>query len=358
MNLAIEVLSSIYLIGPVVVGSLAYLFIKNNKTKSKTTANKITEPSINTETEKKVDSKLGIAQVKPKSPWAAVMQKTRDKWFQFSSTEKNALKEKLEEALLGADVGYHSTQALLAKLDFTKEWSTLREDLSKEISLSFDNAFAGIEEKNWPQKKETPHVILFIGVNGVGKTTSIAKIAKELKEKNHSVILAAGDTFRAAASDQLKQWGDRLGIPVIEGSAGADSSSVLFDAVKSGLAKKIDYILCDSAGRLHNNDQLMENLSKNIRVLEKALPGAPHDTILVLDANTGQNMIAQAKKFTQLGVTGLILSKLDGSAKGGAVIPLLSELKIPIIKIGVGESQDDMLNFDSKMFSSALLGSE
>ena len=284
------------------------------------------------------------------SPWQRVLQKTRDRWFSFGSKEARINRAQLEEALLGADVGFKASQTLLDKIDFSKKWGELQNDLAHEISSVFTN------QENWPQKKHSPHVILFVGVNGVGKTTSIAKVARELKNRGHSVLLAAGDTFRAAAADQLKAWAQRLDIPCVAGGDTADSSSVLFDAIKSGIAKNVDFVICDSAGRLHNNEQLMENLGKNKRVLEKALPGSPHDTILVLDANTGQNMLSQGKKFLELGLTGLILTKLDGSAKGGAVIPLIQDLKLPILKVGVGEGEEDMMSFDPKNFSESMLG--
>lgn len=329
--------------------SVAYYFLKG---RSSTPSKEIKEETTTTVT----TSTPVVAAKAPSSKWIGVLQKTRDRWFSFSSSEKNLLKEKLEEALLGADVGFKATQDLLSQLDFAKDWDLLRTDLANALSQNLKTSLGENILSDWPSPKSKPHVILFVGVNGVGKTTSVAKLTRELKDKGKSVILAAGDTFRAAASEQLKQWGDRLDVRVIEGSAGADSSSVLFDAVKSAISKDIDYVLCDSAGRLHNNDQLMENLAKNKRVLEKALPSAPHDTILVLDANTGQNMISQAKKFGDLGLTGLILTKLDGSAKGGAIVALSSELKIPIYRIGVGESQEDLLNFNSKEFSEALVG--
>lgn len=288
--------------------------------------------------------------VLPVSAWQRVLQKTQSKWFRFESKETIIRKEQLEEALLGADVGFKASHEFLNKLDFTKSWGEVQKDLSKLIASVFPMA------ATWPQRKTTPHVILFVGVNGVGKTTSIAKLAKELKSNGSSVLLAAGDTFRAAASDQLKAWAERIDVPCVAGGTGADSSSVIFDAVKSGISKNTDYVFCDSAGRLHNNDQLMENLVKNKRVLEKAMPGSPHDIVLVLDANTGQNMLNQGKKFLELGVTGLILTKLDGSAKGGAIIPLVQELKLPILKVGVGEGETDMMPFDPDSFSQSLVG--
>ncbi len=287
----------------------------------------------------------------PTANWTSILRKTREKWFGLSQGEK-VQRESLEEALLGADVGFKCSQELLAELDFSQNWSVLQTALSKKMALHF----AGVSTHQWPMKKNSPHVILVIGVNGVGKTTSIAKLARELKFKGYSVLLAAGDTFRAAAAEQLSTWADRIGVPCIKGGDNADSSAVLFDAIKAGIARNSDYIICDSAGRLHNNDQLMENLNKNKRVIEKALPGAPHDVVLVLDANTGQNMLNQGKKFLELGLTALILTKIDGSAKGGAVLPLVQELKLPIVRLGVGEGDEDFMEFDSLRFSRALVG--
>lgn len=284
--------------------------------------------------------------------WSQLLKKTREKWFGLNQGEK-VQREQLEEALLGADVGYKCSQELLENLDFSLSWSELQKTISLRMSTAFENTAPA---QVWPQKKNKPHVILVVGVNGVGKTTSIAKLSRELKAQGHKVLLAAGDTFRAAASDQLAAWAEKLDIPCIKGGENSDSSAVLFDAIKAGEARGVDFVICDSAGRLHNNDQLMENLNKNKRVIEKALPGAPHDVVLVLDANTGQNMLNQGKKFLELGLTGLILTKIDGSAKGGAVYPLVHELKLPILRVGIGEGENDMLSFDASSFSQALIG--
>jgi fused signal recognition particle receptor len=287
--------------------------------------------------------------------WTSTLRKTREKWFGLSHGEK-IQRAHLEEALLGADVGFKCSQELLTDLDFAKDWSELQRELSKRMSVKFESVSSGEISKSWPVKKGVPHVILVVGVNGVGKTTSIAKLARELKMRGNSVLLAAGDTFRAAAAEQLAAWAEKLDIPCIKGGENSDSSAVLFDAIKAGEARRVDFVICDSAGRLHNNDQLMENLNKNKRVIEKAKPSAPHDVVLVLDANTGQNMLNQGKKFLSLGLSALILTKIDGSAKGGAVLPLVQELQLPIVRLGVGEGEEDLLEFDPASFSGALVG--
>lgn len=333
-----------------------YFFLKNKK---KTEPKGWTESAEITST---VESKVPLEELNskghkstaPASKWNGILKKTRERWFGLNANEK-VQREHLEEALLGADVGFKCSQDLLNSLDFSKDWSQLQSDISTRMSESF---MAAAPMQSWPQKKNKPHVILVVGVNGVGKTTSIAKLARELKLQGHSVLLAAGDTFRAAAAEQLATWAERLEIPCIKGGENADSSSVLFDAIKAGIARNVDFVICDSAGRLHNNDQLMENLNKNKRVIEKALPSAPHDIVLVLDANTGQNMLNQGKKFLTLGLTALVLTKIDGSAKGGAVFPLVQELKLPVVRVGIGEGEEDMLPFDSSKFSRALVGLE
>jgi fused signal recognition particle receptor len=200
-----------------------------------------------------------------------------------------------------------------------------------------------------------PRVVLILGVNGAGKTTTIGKLAAQLKAQGKSVLLGAGDTFRAAAADQLEVWADRAGVPIVTGPDGGDPSSVLFDAVKKASADGIDVVLCDTAGRLHTKTNLMEELKKVHRSLAKACPGAPHETILVLDGTVGQNAIAQAKQFGEASpLTGIILTKLDGTAKGGVVLGIVDELKVPIRYIGVGEKIDDLRHFVPDDFVAAL----
>jgi fused signal recognition particle receptor len=295
------------------------------------------------------------------SSWWSALSLTRAR-FSKPSAE---LKVSLEEAFLSTDLGVKNTQDLLAQIDWN-EVKTHNPDQQHSIALArarglLQSWISSSEAPEvWPVKAaEGPKVIWFVGVNGVGKTTSIAKLASELVGKGHKVLLAAGDTFRAAAASQLQSWAERLNIECIRGAEGADSSSVLFDAIQAGRARGVDFVLCDSAGRLHNQAQLMEALQKNKRVMEKALPGAPHEVLLVLDANTGQNMLSQARQFLQsVGVSGLVLTKLDGSARGGAVVAVSRELGLPIYRLGLGEKPKDFESFDPNAFLQAMLGSE
>jgi fused signal recognition particle receptor len=204
-------------------------------------------------------------------------------------------------------------------------------------------------------KQATPFVILVVGVNGAGKTTTIGKLAKRLQMQGHSVMLAAGDTFRAAAVEQLQTWGERNAIPVVAQHTGADSASVIYDAVQSAQAKGIDVLIADTAGRLHTKSNLMDELKKVTRIMAKLDANAPHEVLLVLDAGTGQNALSQAKQFNEtVPLTGLVLTKLDGTAKGGVIFALARQMGIPIRFIGIGEGIDDLQDFDAKMFVDAL----
>ncbi len=306
-----------------------------------------------------------------KSSWWAALAKTRSRFSWASNLEISELKSAIEEACIVCDMGVQNTNEAIEALpwDELKNVSDEKRELAAKLALSktlgswleaSHNAQKNEQtsSNNWPTPKTgQPTVIWFVGVNGVGKTTSIAKFAHELVGKGHSVLLAAGDTFRAAASEQLETWAKRLDVPCVRGAAGADSSAVLFDAIQSAQAKKIDFVLCDSAGRLHNHAQLMDALSKNQRVMNKALEGAPHETLLVLDAHTGQNMLAQAKQFqADIGLTGLILTKLDGSARGGAVVAVSRQTGLPIRRLGLGEKETDFVKFEAAAFIKALLG--
>ncbi|MBR9884587.1 MAG: signal recognition particle-docking protein FtsY, partial [Oceanospirillales bacterium] len=205
-----------------------------------------------------------------------------------------------------------------------------------------------------PQDK-SPAVILMVGVNGVGKTTTIGKLAKRYQSEGKSVMLAAGDTFRAAAVEQLQVWGERNNVPVVAQHTGADSASVLFDALQSAKAKGVDVLIADTAGRLQNKDNLMQELQKVVRVMQKIDPSAPHEVMLVLDAGTGQNAISQAKQFKEaVGVTGITLTKLDGTAKGGIIFAIAKQFGLPIRFIGVGEQVDDLRPFEANEFVKAL----
>jgi fused signal recognition particle receptor len=262
----------------------------------------------------------------------------------------------LEEVLFTADIGpraadriFQSVKTGLSKdelEDADKIWMQIRQT-SREI-LSVDAPPVDITSRK-------PFVLLVLGVNGVGKTTTIGKLAKKLADDGKKVILAAGDTFRAAATEQLQEWGKRADVPVVTGKAGGDPSSVVFDAIKRGVDENFDVVICDTAGRLHSNVGLMDELKKLRRVCDKAMPGAPHETWMVLDATNGQNAIQQAKTFkNDMEISGIVLTKLDGSAKGGVVLGICDELKVPVRYVGVGEKIGDLRPFDPAAFVEAL----
>jgi len=267
----------------------------------------------------------------------------------------------LEEVLFTADIGVKTASRLLETVrervrskelhDAGKVRAALREEIRRILSL--DGAATGEQALRIGEAR--PWVVLVVGVNGSGKTTTIGKLAAKLKAAGHGVLLGAGDTFRAAAGEQLEIWAERVGAPIVRGKEGGDPASVCFEAVQRGVAEKVDVVLCDTAGRLHTKAPLMEELKKVKRVVAKAAPGSPHETLLVLDSTTGQNGIAQARQFHEaLGVTGLVLTKLDGTAKGGVVIGICDELKIPVRYVGVGEAVGDLKPFDPDAFVEAL----
>lgn len=267
--------------------------------------------------------------------------------------------EELEEALIMADLGVQTTMEIVNRLRnrVKKEHATdpalvkgmLVEEITEMLSEGAE------EEENLP----SPTVMLVIGVNGVGKTTTIGKLAHSFKEDGKSVLLAAADTFRAAAIDQLEIWGERAGIEVIKHEENSDPAAVVFDAVHAARNKKADLLICDTAGRLHNKKNLMEELRKIARVIEREYPDANREVYLVLDATTGQNALQQARLFQEVAdITGIILTKLDGTAKGGIVVAIKSELKIPVRYIGVGEGIDDLQRFSAADFAKALFGGE
>ncbi|MGM0844569.1 MAG: signal recognition particle-docking protein FtsY [Bacillota bacterium] len=263
--------------------------------------------------------------------------------------------EELEEILIGADVGFDTVMELVDQLRYEaqrrniQETSELQSVISEKLVEIYEGDGEASSELNIQEDKLT--VILFVGVNGVGKTTTIGKMAHMFKEQGKSVLLAAGDTFRAGAIDQLEVWGQRAGVPVIKHSEGSDPAAVIFDAVQSAKAKNADILLCDTAGRLQNKVNLMNELQKVKRVIEREIPGAPHEVLLVLDATTGQNALLQAKTFKEAtDVSGIVLSKLDGTAKGGIVIGIKNELQIPVKFVGLGEKVDDLQPFDSEKY--------
>ena len=267
--------------------------------------------------------------------------------------------EELETRLLMADVGMEATQRIIA--DLTQRTSrfeltnmdALMTALSEEMTDILQPVAVPLEIN--PEHK--PTVILLVGINGAGKTTTIGKLAKKFQNDGKSVMLAAGDTFRAAAVEQLQVWGERNDIPVIAQGTGADTASVIYDAMESAKARNIDVLLADTAGRLHTQNNLMEELKKVKRVMQKIDADAPHEIMLIVDASIGQNALAQAKEFNNaLGLTGISVTKLDGTAKGGILFAIAEQIGIPVRFIGVGESIDDLQEFDAEKFTKALIG--
>jgi fused signal recognition particle receptor len=270
--------------------------------------------------------------------------------------------DQLEEALVSADVGIDTTVAIIQRIearvakDKYINTSELNHILQSEIQQMLVHADGNLlANTSISDSGKKPYVILIVGVNGVGKTTSIGKLAYQLKQAGKSVMLGAADTFRAAAVDQLTIWSDRVGVPIVKKEMGSDPASVAFDAVNSAVAKGVDVLIIDTAGRLHTKTHLMEELSKIKRVIQKVIPDAPHEVMLVLDGSTGQNAIEQAKQFTAAtDVSGMIITKLDGTAKGGVVLAIAHQFKIPVRFIGVGEKMEDLLVFDPEQFVESL----
>jgi fused signal recognition particle receptor len=264
--------------------------------------------------------------------------------------------DELEQVLFSADIGPKTADKLFQSIKrrLSKDELADPEAVWTEIR---DQSLAVLEVDAPPLdfSRHKPFVLLTIGVNGVGKTTTIGKIAAKLRAEGKRVLLGAGDTFRAAAVEQLVIWGERAGAPVVRGKEGGDPSSVIFDAIKRGVEENFDVVICDTAGRLHTKVDLMEELKKVGRVCNKALEGAPHETWLVLDATTGQNAIQQAQMFKEaMNITGFVLTKLDGTAKGGVILGICDELRVPVRYIGIGESVSDLREFDPRAFASAL----
>jgi len=293
------------------------------------------------------------------------VRKSKESWFGKISHlfDRNSfgdeLWEELEELLISADVGVDTTDKLLSKVkqrvktDQLQEASQIREALKEEMVnlLSIPEKSTPVSEHNG----ESPQIILVVGVNGAGKTTSIAKLSYDLNSQGKRVILAAGDTFRAAAIEQLKYWGNKVGAEVIAHQPGGDPGAVAFDAIQAGYSRHAQIVIIDTAGRLHTKFNLMEELKKIKRVVSKHDASAPHQTLLVMDATTGQNGLTQAKHFTEaVGINGIILAKLDGTARGGIVFAICDELNIPISYIGTGEQLQDMAPFDAETFVNAI----
>lgn len=299
------------------------------------------------------------------------LEKTKDSFFSKltrsvvgkSKVDSEVLDE-LEEILITSDVGVDTTLKIIGRIEDriardkyvgTEELnSVLREEIS---ALLAEHDTSGPTEYELPKHNGDPHVIMVVGVNGVGKTTSIGKLAHQFKSAGKSVVLGAADTFRAAAVQQLIIWSERVGVPIVQQGMGADPASVAFDALSSAKAQGADVVIIDTAGRLHNKVNLMNELSKIKRVMEKVIPDAPHEILLVLDGSTGQNAFEQAKQFAlATSLTGLIITKLDGTAKGGVVIGISDQMSIPVRFIGVGEGMEDLQVFHRDAFVESIFG--
>ena len=272
-----------------------------------------------------------------------------------SSTELPELEE-LEEILIGADVGVRTAMEIVETLRGKASQGMTSEALRKHLAEAVRERI-GAATPIVESPTEGPLVLLVVGVNGSGKTTTIGKLAARYAREGKSVMLAAGDTFRAGAIEQLKVWGSRAGVPVVAQQPGADPAAVIFDALKAAQSRKVDVLICDTAGRLQAQSALMDELAKVVRVMKKAVPTAPHEVLLVLDGTIGQNALSQAKVFKEVvGVTGVVLTKLDGTAKGGVVVGVRAETGLPVKLVGLGEGIDDLRDFDPDAFVEALLG--
>ena len=296
------------------------------------------------------------------------LQKTKDSFFSKitkaiagKDTVDEEVLDELENALVAADVGIDTTVAIIKRIEesvakdkyigTSQLNNILQEEIMAMLTDASSNEFMNFEI---PEGKK-PYVLLVVGVNGVGKTTTIGKLAHNFKKNGKSVILGAADTFRAAAVDQLTIWSDRVGVPIVKKEMGSDPSSVAFDSVASGIAREADIVIIDTAGRLHNKAHLMDELGKIRRVIGKKMPDAPHEVLLVLDGSTGQNAVEQAKHFTAAtDVTALAVTKLDGTAKGGVVLAIANQFKIPVKYIGVGEKMEDLQIFNKYEFVDSL----
>lgn len=309
---------------------------------------------------------------KEKETLDAGLQKTKDGFFSKitkaiagKSTVDEEVLDNLEEALVSADVGIDTTVQIIQRIEKrvaqdkylnSNELNKILQDEMQNILVDAPESSTYAFETPLPSK---PFVILVVGVNGVGKTTTIGKLAHNFKKAGKSVLLGAADTFRAAAVDQLTIWSERVGVPIVKQPMGSDPAAVAFDTVQSGVSRGADVILIDTAGRLHNKAYLMDELGKIRRVVQKVIPEAPHEVLLVLDGSTGQNALEQAKQFTAAtDVTALAITKLDGTAKGGVVLAIANQFKIPVKFIGVGEKMEDLLVFDKHEFVDSLFNLE
>ena len=267
------------------------------------------------------------------------------------------LLEEIEEILITADVGVDTTMSIIDKLTDAIKTKKITDpqDVKGELKLIVEEILTN--ENSTLDVSHKPTIILMVGVNGVGKTTTIGKLSSRYKKEGKKVLIAAGDTFRAAAIDQLEVWANRSGVDIIKHQEGADPGAVIFDSIKAAKARDIDLLICDTAGRLHNKANLMNELSKVFKIVDREYPEAKKEVLLVVDATTGQNAVSQAKSFKQVcDITGIVLTKLDGTAKGGVVLAVKSEVDVPVKLIGVGEKIEDLQDFDAKAFSKALFG--
>ena len=272
----------------------------------------------------------------------------------FSSIDDDFYEE-IEEILIMGDIGVNATESIIESLKEKVKENHIKDPAEcKELLINSIKEQMDVGETAYRFETEKS-VVLVIGVNGVGKTTSVGKLAGKLKDQGKKVVLAAADTFRAAAGDQLQEWANRAGVDMIGGQEGADPAAVIFDTIAAGKARDADLIICDTAGRLHNKKNLMEELAKIYRVIDRELPYSDREVLLVLDATTGQNAVNQAREFMNAAeITGIVLTKLDGTARGGVVLSIMDDLKIPVKFVGVGEQVDDLQPFDAEAFAQGL----
>jgi len=285
-----------------------------------------------------------------------ILEKVKDAMIPDLPVDQRAI-DALEEGLLGADVGAELSGELIARIEKRTRQERIT-DLARLSQVLRDETRALIPDRaadSIDTSAAKPFVVVAVGVNGTGKTTTIAKLAQRWKGEGKSVLIGAADTFRAAAIEQMQAWGDRIGVPVIKHKTGSDPAAVAHDTIAAAKARGTDVVLIDTAGRLHNKSHLMQELSKIRRVIEKELPGAPHETLLVIDGTTGQNGVAQAAAFLEAAkVTGIVITKLDGTAKGGVILSIMRRFDIPVKFVGVGEGEDDLIEFEPDAFVTGL----
>lgn len=323
----------------------------------------VTEPEFDTETEK--SSEEETEEDSPEKLYEKGLEKTNkgfgarlNAFFAKFRTVDEDFFDDLEDLLIESDVGFETAEQLTdelreeAKLQNAKSRDDLKQVIVEKLVDLYDQGGQGKDEKLAYNPDDKPNVYLFVGVNGAGKTTTIGKLAKRFKDEGKSVILAAADTFRAGAVEQLEEWGKRVGVPVVTGKEKADPASVVYDATERAIKEQADYLLVDTAGRLQNKKNLMAELEKIQRTIKKLLPDQPTETLLVLDGSTGQNALLQAKDFDKTTkLTGLVLTKLDGSSKGGVVLAIRNEMKLPVKLVGLGEKAEDLADFDAANYA-------